>query len=70
MILKAAIKYHGKEEIVPVLARFICHYGYEGQTFHNKKDAAVLALELLEEMTGTYWDPTQEEFDDILYSIY
>lgn len=35
----------------------------------DKVDCACQALEWFEDMAGTYFDPTKEEFEDILCSI-
>lgn len=42
--------------------------GYKDRTFDSVEDALVTAMEMQEDMFGWY-DPTIEEYDDILFSL-
>jgi len=59
-----------RQDKVVRLAQLIFRRGYEGRTDYSEEDSVVFALELYEDMTGIYWDPTREEFDDMVYSVY
>lgn len=48
------------------ISAYSLHYG--GVT--NMRDAVFEAMELLEPMTGKWYDPTQEEFDDLVNKWY
>lgn len=59
--------YHGQEARTAGLAQLIFALGYDDV---ENKDAAVwVALETYEEMTGCFWDPTQDEFERMKDSI-
>lgn len=54
---------------IVAIAQFCYSYGYGNNRFMSKEDALWLALELFEEMTGIFKDPSQDEFDDMVYDI-
>lgn len=58
-------KFPTPRAMVKELAQFIYSYGYKQDKFLSKRDSIFIALELYEQMTGRFWDPTQDEFDDI-----
>lgn len=58
-------KYPGALAKIERLAQLI----YANDCTMSKKDCAAWALEKYEEMTGRFFDPTQEQFDDIVDSI-
>lgn len=59
----------GKLSKIKKMAQLIYSRGYGTELNPSKNDAVYIALELYEEMTGTYYDPTLDEFDDIVDSI-
>ena len=63
----ASGKYHGKKQTTEALAQLA--YAYKYDAVEKKSDAVWAALELFEEMTGFWWDPTQDEFDDMVAGI-
>lgn len=58
-------KYTGAVEKVKRLTQLI----FANDRTQNKADCAWEALEQYESMTGRYFDPTQDQFDDIVFSI-
>jgi hypothetical protein len=61
----ASGEYHGRKEKIIALAKI--HYS-EDRT-QKKSDCIWQALEDYEDMTGNFYDPTHEEFEDIEISI-
>ena len=61
--------YPTTEDKITGLAQFIYSYGYEDDRYMSKEDAFWTACELYEDMTGRYFDPTQEEYDGIIDKI-
>lgn len=57
--------YPGSMNKVKRLAQLI----YANDRSQNKAGCVWEALERYEDMTGRYMDPTEEQFDEILYSI-
>ena len=60
-------EYSGASKIVKVKA--IAQYVYAHDRTQEKEDCVWQALEWYEDMTGCWFDPTHEEFDEIVYSI-
>jgi len=60
-------KYHSRMDKVSAIAQLTFSHKFRG--CETKRDAAWLALELLEDMTGVFYDPTPSEFEDVLASI-
>lgn len=58
-------RYASKKKKVEALAQMI----YANDRSRNKEDCLVQALEEYELMSGSYWDPTHDEYDDALASI-
>lgn len=64
-IVIASGNYRTKMSKVVALAQLI----YANDRSKDKEDCLVQALEEYEDMTGSYWDPTHEEYADALASI-
>lgn len=60
-------KYKSASGIIKVKA--IAQLVFSKDRTQDKGDCVWQALEWYEDMTGTYFDPTHKQFDDILYSI-
>lgn len=60
-------KYLTRMERIKALAQLIFTTRFDA--VESKEDAVWAALERYEDMTGRFYDPTQEEFDDIVSSI-
>ncbi len=58
-------KYPGRTAKIKKLAQLI----YSNDRTQNKTDCTWQALEKYEEMTGSYFDPTHSQFDEIVCSI-
>lgn len=65
VICSNALKCASTKEQVERLAQLI----YGNDQCRDKEDCLVQALEEHEAMTGEFWDPTREEYDDVLASI-
>lgn len=61
--------YETKIDRVTAIAQLCYARGYKDYQPETKKDAVFLALELYEDMTGVFWDPTFDEFDEIVDRI-
>lgn len=61
-------KYHNKKDQLEGITKVLLTKGYKGRTFDSVEDALVTAMEMQEDMFGWY-DPTIEEYDDILFSL-
>ena len=57
--------YEGKKAKIEALAQLI----FTNDRSQNKEDCLVQALEEYELMTGSYWDPTHDEYAEALASI-
>ena len=60
-------EYSGASKIVKVKA--IAQYIYARDRTQEKEDRVWQALEWYEDMTGCWFDPTHEQFDEIVYSV-
>lgn len=58
-------EYVGRTAKLRRLAQLI----YAEDRTQKKEDCVGQALEKYEDMTGNYFDPTKEEFEDIVFSI-
>lgn len=56
-------------ENVAYIAQLVYTHGYRSDKCMTKRDAVFTALEIYEDMTGYYYDPTHEEYDDIVAAI-
>lgn len=59
----------GAKETTSHIAQLVYGYGYGDEESPSKEDAVWIALELYEDMTGRFYDPTHEEFDEIVSQI-
>lgn len=60
-------KYRSTPEKIKALAQRIYHSGFDG--VETKSEAVWDALEQYEDMTGHFFDPTQDQFDSFEASI-
>ena len=58
-------RFSSRKDKVERLAQLI----YANDRTRNKEDCLVQALEEFELMSGSYWDPTHDEYDEVLASI-
>ena len=62
-------KYHNVYDMVTAIARLVYAGNYQGYGNESARGAVATALELLEDMTGRWWDPDIETFNEIVDSI-
>ena len=61
-------KYHTKKDQLEAIAGLIWAKGYKNIKFVDVEDALAIAMELQDDMFGWY-DPSTEEYDDIVFSL-
>lgn len=62
--------YRTTKERITGIAKLVFRHGYKDFADMTKEDAFWLACELYEDMTGRYFDPTNEEYEQMLTEIH
>ena len=63
-------RYRTPKEKVTAIWQLVFSHGYKEETNLTKEDAYWLACELYEDMTGRYFDATEEEYEQMLREIH
>lgn len=64
------LRYPTAKDKITGISQLVFRHGYKGETNMTKADAFWLACELYEDMTGRYFDPTNDEYERMLSEIH